>query len=118
MTTQGVSANISGTAGGRNYSLTCTDGTWNNQLVTTTGSAQLGFAQTGRVINCVQVSYTGGSAVWRIKNRVTQQTKAFGFCGKAAGGSGGAADRVEGGMIPPLQIVQDDVLEIYCAAVA
>ena len=108
---------VSGIQGGRSYAVTATDGTWNNQATTVTGSAQLGFAQTGRTINCVQVSYTAGSCVWRIRNRVTQQTKAFGM-GAKAGTAGGAADTIAGGSFPPIQIAQDDVLEIYSAAVA
>ena len=117
MSTQAGVAKCSGPAGGRSYALTATDGTWNNQLVTVTGSAQLGFAQQGRVINCVQVQYTAGSGVWRIKNRVTQQTKAFGFLGKVSAGGNDSND-VNGGKIPPIQIMQDDVLEVYVAAVA
>lgn len=117
MTTQAVVAKVSGMSGGRSYQVTATDGTWNNQLTTVTGAAQLGFAQTGRVINCVQVQYTAGSGVWRIKNRVTQQTKAFGFLGKA-NASGNDSNDVNGGAIPPIQIAQDDILEVYTAAVA
>lgn len=117
MTTQAVIAKVSGSSGGRSYSVTATDGTWNNQLATVTGGAQLGFAQTGRVVNCVQVQYTAGSGVWRIKNRVTQQTKAFGFCGKVSAGGNDSND-INGGRIPPVQIMQDDILEVYVAAVA
>jgi len=117
MTTQGVTAKVSGPSGGRSFSLTATDGTWNNQLVTDTGSAQLGFAMTGRVINCIQISYTAGSTAWRVKNRVTQQTLAFGF-GSKVGTTGGAADTIAGGSFPPIQIPQDAVLEVYTAAVA
>ena len=123
MTTQAVTATVSGLQGGRSFSVTATDSvpgtssTWNNQATTVTGSAQLGFALTGRVINCVQVSGAAGSIVWRIRNRVTQVTKAFGF-GAPNGTNGGSADTVQGGMIPPLQIAQDDVLEVLTAAVA
>jgi hypothetical protein len=117
LTTQAVVAKIGGSQGSRSYLVTATDGTWNNQLVTQTGGAQLGFAQTGRVINAVQVQYTAGSGVWRIKNRVTQQTKAFGFLGKANATSNDV-NTVEGGKIPPIQIMQDDILEVYVAAVA
>lgn len=123
MSTQAVTATVSGIQGGRSFNVTATDSvpgtssTWNNQATTVTGSAQLGFAMTGRVVNCVQVSGTAGSIVWRIRNRVTQVTKAFGF-GATNGGNGGSADTTQGGMIPPLQIAQDDVLEILTAAVA
>ena len=94
-----------------------TDSTWNNQATTVTGGAQLGFALTGRIINCVQASYTAGNCAWRIRNRVTQQTLAFGF-GAKSGSAGGAADTINGGAFPGVSIPQDAVLEIITEAVA
>ena len=123
MTTQAVTATVSGMLGGRSFDVTATDSapgtssTWNNSALTVTGDAQLGFALTGRIINCVQIEFAGGNCAWRIRNRVTQVTKAFGF-GAIVGAAGGSADTIPGGSIPPVQIAQDDILEILTAAVA
>ena len=110
MTTQAVVAKIGGSQGSRSYLVTATDGTWNNQLVTQTGGAQLGFAQTGRVINAVQVQYTAGSG--------GESCKGFWLAWVEANATSNDVNTVEGGKIPPIQIMQDDILEVYVAAVA
>lgn len=114
MTTQAVTASVWGNSGGRSYSVTATDGTFSNFALSDTGSAQLGFAQTNDLVNHVQVTYTAGSAAWRIRNSVSQVTKRVGFGFDV--GSGGPSPL--SGLMAPITLAQDDVLEIYTAAVA
>lgn len=114
MTSQACTASVWGTKGGRSFSVTATDGTFSNFALSDTGSAQLGFAMTNDLINHVQVTYTEGSCAWRIRNSVSQVTKRVGF-GFDVGAAGPSP---ESGSIAPITIAQDDVLEIYTAAVA
>lgn len=107
MTTQAITATVWGNGGGRSYSDTATDDTFNNQMTTVTGDAQLGFGQTGQLIDHVLVEYTAGGAAWRIINRVTQQVQRVGFA--FFPGSIPAM----AGAIPPYVVGQDDVLEVY-----
>ena len=111
MTTQAITGTVWGGEGGRSYAVTATDGTYNNQMSTVTGSAQLGFGQTGQLITHVLVEYTAGASCWRIKNRVTQQIQRVGFAYK--NGTIPAC----AGSISPYVIAQDDVLEIFSQAV-
>ena len=108
MTTQASTASCFSGNQGRSYSVTATDDSF-NRLVSDTGSAQLGFAQTGMLITHVQVTYAAGAAAWRIRNSVSQVTKRTGFAYKV--GSTGPA--VYSGEIPPMTVEQDDVLEIF-----
>lgn len=108
MTTQATNAVCFSGSGGRSYSLTSTDDSW-NRLVSDIGSAQFGFAQTNQLVTHVQVQYTAGAAAWRIRNSVSQVTKRVGFC--YAIGAGGAPPY--SGAIQPMTVEQDDVLEIY-----
>lgn len=93
--------------------MTATDGTFANFALSDTGSAQLGFAQTGLIVDHVQVTYAAGGAAWRIRNSVSQVTKRTGFAFKA----GATGPSPYSGQIPPITIEQDDVLEIYSVAV-
>lgn len=108
MTTQAATASCFSGSQGRSYSVTATDDQF-NRLVSDTGSAQLGFAQTGKLITHVQVTYVGGAAVWRIRNSVSQVTKRTGMAFKV----GATGPSVYSGAIPPFTVEQDDVLEIY-----
>jgi len=56
MTTQAITASAFSGAGGRSYSVTATDDTFSNRLLSDVGSAQLGFAQTGLLISSIQVT--------------------------------------------------------------
>jgi hypothetical protein len=113
MTTQAVTASVFSGSGGRDYSATATDGEW-TRLTSTIGSAQLGFAQTGALITHVQSTYAGGSQVFRIRNSVSQVTKIVGMGFKV--GTGGPAPYSGAGY--SIVLAQDDVLEVYTAAVA
>ena len=113
MTTQAVTASVCSGSGGRDYSATATDGEW-TRLTSTVGSAQLGFAQTGVLITHIQSTYAGGSQVFRVRNSVSQVTKIVGH-GFLVGANGPAP---YSGSISPIVLAQDDILEVYTAAVA
>ena len=108
MSTQASTATCFSGTQGRSYAVTATDDSF-NRLVSTTGSAQLGFAQTGKLITHVQVTYAAGAAAWRIRNSVSQVTKRTGFAFKV----GATGPAVYSGAIPPFTVEQDDVLEVY-----
>lgn len=114
MTTQAVTASVWSPTGGRSFSVTATDDTFANYALSDTGSAQLGFAMTNELATKVQVTYVAGSCAWRIRNSVSQVTKRVGF-GFDVGSAGPAP---YSGDIPAITLAQDDVLEIYTAAVA
>ncbi|HIO21298.1 MAG TPA: hypothetical protein EYN18_02735 [Nitrospirales bacterium] len=76
-------------------------------MTTETGSAQLGFGQTGQLITHILVEYTAGACAWRIKNRVTQQIMRVGFAYFPGTIPACAGD------VAPYVVSQDDVLEIY-----
>lgn len=111
MTTQATTASVFASKGGRSYSVTATDGQW-NRLVSDTGSAQLGFAQTNEIASMIQLTMAAGLGAWRVRNSVSQVTKRVGFAFEV-GGSGPAP---YSGAIPTFSIAQDDVLEIYTLA--
>jgi len=111
VSTQAFTASLSGPGnnGGRAFSGTVTDGAFTS-VNTTTGSAELGFAMKGKVVDTVTANYAAGSCAWAIKNRVTQTIDRCGF------GSLSAASPVQGYMIQPIQIVQDHIFQSYSLA--
>lgn len=109
MTTQAITASAFSGAGGRSYAVTATDDTFGNRLLSVTGNAQLGFAQTNQLIDHIQVTYTAGGCAWRIRNSVTQVTKRTGFGFKV----GATGSPPYSGTIPAFTAAQDDVLEVY-----
>ena len=108
-----VTASVFSGNGGRDYAVSANEDAW-TRLVSVTGGAQLGFAQTNEYISHVQVTYGAGSCVFRIRNSVSQVTKTVGM-GFLVGNSGPAP---YSGEIPPLVLAQDDILEVYVSAVA
>lgn len=114
MSTQATTATVYSPSGGRSFAVTATDGTFANYALSTTGDAQLGFAMTNELATKIQVTYAAGSCAWRIRNSVSQITKRVGF-GYLVGATGPPP---YSGDITPLTLAQDDVLEIYTAAVA
>ena len=74
MTTQASTATCFSGSQGRSYSVTATDDEF-NRLVSDTGNAQLGFAQTGQLVTHIQLTYAAGAAAWRVRNSVSQVTK-------------------------------------------
>jgi len=113
MTTQAITASAFSGTGGRSYSVTATDDSFSNRLLSDVGSAQLGFAQTGLLISSIQVTYTAGACAWRVRNSVTQVTKRTGF-GFLVGATGPPPNS---GGIAPFTAQQDDVLEVYSVVV-
>lgn len=111
MSTQAFTATVAGPGnnGGRAFSGTVTDGAF-TAVNTTTGSAELGFAMKGKLVNNIQANYAAGSCAWAIKNRVTQTIDRCGF------GSLSAASGVQGYPIQPIQIQQDHILQSYTLA--
>jgi hypothetical protein len=111
MTTQAFVASVAGSGnnGGRAFSGTATDGAF-TAINTTTGSAELGFAMKGKLVNNIQANYAAGGCAWAIKNRVTQTIDRCGF------GSLMAASGVQGYAIQPIQIQQDHILQSYTLA--
>ena len=111
---QAVSATAFSALGGRSYSVSSTDGSFSNRLVDDVGSAQIGFSQTGELVDRIQVQYAGGSCAWRLIDSVSQVTLRTGF-GYLAGATGPSP---YSGTIQPITISQNMVLEVYTAAVA
>ena len=114
MSTQAVTATAFSSTGGRSYSVTATDGTFANRVLSDIGSAQIGFAQTNELVDHIQVTYGGGSCAWRLRDSVSQTTLRTGF-GYLVGATGPPCDS---GSIPPITIGQNFVLEIYTGAKA
>jgi hypothetical protein len=113
MSAQAVTASIWSPSGGRSFAVNATDGTFANFALSTTGSAQLGFAMTNELATMIQVTYVAGGCAWRIRNSVSQVTKRVGF-GYKVGATGAAP---YDGNLQPIVFAQDDVCEIYTVAV-
>ena len=111
MTTQTINAGIWGKAGGREFSVVATDGIFTNALTTDSGSAQIGEAMKGQTIDHICVDYGAGSCVYKLVNRVSQQTQREGFAFVS-----GQADPAQSN-IAPYVVQLDDVLQIFCVAV-
>ena len=79
MSTNACTAVAFSAQGGRSYSVTATDGTFGNRFVDDVGSAQIGFAQTGELVDRILVTYTAGSCAWRLIDSVSQITLRTGF---------------------------------------
>ena len=111
MTTQAVALTLSGTGnqGGRLFSGTATDGAY-TAINSTTGTAELGFAMRGQTIDQVSGSYTAGSGVWVIRNRVTQQIDRAGMLSKTGSNSS------QGYPCQPITINQNHILQVYTLA--
>jgi hypothetical protein len=111
MTTQAVALALSGPGnqGGRLFSGTATDGAF-TAVNSTTGTAELGFAMRGQTISNVAGSYTAGSGIAVIRNRVTQQIDRFIFMHKTGTAS------PDGYPIQPIVINQNHILQVYTLA--
>jgi hypothetical protein len=113
VTTQASTATAFSGSGGRSFSVTATDGSFSNRLVTDVGSAQIGFGMTNEMVDRIQVTYAAGGAAWRLIDSVSQVTLRVGF-GFLAGSKGPAP---YSGKIAPIVIGQNQVLEVYTVAV-
>jgi hypothetical protein len=75
MSTQPVTAYVNGPSGGKVFSVTATDGTWDNVMVDTIGSNDLGQVLAGANLTNISVVYTAGNCIARIQDRNTLQVK-------------------------------------------
>nr|AIE98809.1 hypothetical protein [uncultured marine group II/III euryarchaeote KM3_100_D04] len=83
MSTQAILATVGGPSGSKVFSDTSTDGQFDsNNLLDTIGSADLGQVMGGSTIDHVCVTYTAGSAIWRIQSRNTLKVSRFGYASK------------------------------------
>ena len=112
MSTQAINAGVWGPQGGREFSATATDDVFTNNLTTDTGSANLGEAMKNQIITHILVDYAAGGAIFRVKNRVSQQTLIQGFAFLT-----GQADPSQAQLPKPYTVHLDDVLEVYCVGV-
>jgi hypothetical protein len=113
VTTQTTTAACFSAGGGRSFSVSATDGTFANRLVSDVGSAQIGFAMTNELVDRIQVTYAAGSCAWRLMDSVSQTTLRVGFgFNDGAFGAGPYS-----GNIAPITITQNMVLEVYPMAV-
>jgi len=111
MTSQAITATISGPSGGKEFSDGSTDDKWDaNNLLDTIGSADLGQVMPGATIDHVQVEYTAGACLWRIQDRNTLQVKRWGL-----GSVTGQGD-YDGAAIPTYVVSPADILTAYPTA--
>jgi hypothetical protein len=109
MSTTAVTASVFSGTQGRSYLVTATDDSW-NRLLTETGSAQLGFGQTGLLVTHIQTTYAAaGLCAYRVRNSVSQVTKRVGFAYLV----GATGPPPYSGGINPFTVEQDDVLEVF-----
>jgi hypothetical protein len=112
MTSQAITATVSGPSGGKEFSDGSTDDKWDaNNLLDTIGSADLGQVMPGATIDHVQVEYTAGCCLWRIQDRNTLQVKRWGL-----GSLEGQGD-FDGAAIPTHVVSPSDILTVYPTAV-
>ena len=111
MTTQAVALTLSGPGnqGGRLFSGTATDGAY-TAINSTTGTAELGFAMRGQTVSNIAGTYTAGSCVGVIRNRVTQQIDRAFMMAKTGTVS------PDGYPIVPIVINQNHILQVYSLA--
>ena len=111
MTTQAVALSLTGPGnqGGRLFSGTATDGAF-TAINSTTGTSELGFCLRGKTIDNVSGSYTAGSAVFLIRNRVTQVIERAGMMHKTGTAS------PDGYPIRPIVINQNHILQVFSLA--
>jgi hypothetical protein len=108
VTSQAITATVSGPTGGKAFADDAQDGKWDgNNLLDTVSSSDLGQVMPGQSINYVCVTYTGGAALWRIQSRSTLAIKRYGFCSHL-----GTVDFDEC-KVTPYTITSDDILTVY-----
>ena len=111
MTTQAISARITGTSFGKTFTGTATDGQWNYNMTDSLSGQQLGILMPNAMITNVSVAYTAGAAAWRIQDAQTLAVKRTGWCSKTA------FNDYEKSKIVPYRVMPNDQLVIYSVAV-
>jgi len=106
MTSQLSTSSIGNNSVSRLFTVTGTDGQYNNATDTVSSTA-LGLALPGVTINNVQSTYAAGLGVWRIISSQTNVIKRQGFMSQV-----GYSNPSEG-MIPAYQIQSDDLFQVY-----
>lgn len=111
MSTQAITAYVNTAKNGKIFSVTATDGSWDNVMVDSIGSNDLGQVMAGATINNVSVVYTAGNCIARIQDRNTLVVKRC-FTGSKAG-------TVDFGQtsIQPYTVQPNDILVCYPQAV-
>lgn len=111
MTTQAISARISGKEMGKVFTGTSTDGQWNYNMTDSLSGQQLGILMPGAMIDNVSVVYTAGAAAWRIQDAQTLAVKRVGWASKTG------FNDFEKSAIQPYRVGPNDQLVIYPMAV-
>jgi hypothetical protein len=112
MSTQNISATISGSWGGKVFTDSATDGRWDgNNMLDSIASAQIGQVMPGQSINSVAVVYTAGACLWRIQDQNTLAVKRYGYA--ALVGTGVQSQT----QIPAYTIAPADIFTVYPVAV-
>nr|AIF05195.1 hypothetical protein [uncultured marine group II/III euryarchaeote KM3_180_D08] len=73
MTTQNITAYAIGPAGSKIFTVTATDGSWDNPMTDSIGSNDLGQTMAGATLTNLSVVYTAGNCFARIQDRNTLQ---------------------------------------------
>ena len=109
MSAQAITASVFNGSQGRSYTANSTDDAW-SRITSETGSAQLGFAQTGMLVTHIQITHdTAGLCSYRVRNSVSQVTKRTGFAFLV----GATGPSPYSGAIQPFTVEQDDILEVF-----
>jgi hypothetical protein len=110
MSTNAVTCTIGGPSIQKNFTLTATDGQWNN-LTDSVSSSDLGIVMPNQAINKMSANYAAGAMLVRISSRTTLVQKRFGIGSKV-----GLTDP-SGVSIPGYTVTSDDLIEAYPVAV-
>ena len=111
MTTQAISARITGRDWGKIFTGTATDGQWNYNMTDSLSGQQLGILVPNAMITNVSVAYTAGAAAWRIQDAQTLAVKRQGWCALST------YNDYSKSAIVPYRVQPNDQLVIYSLAV-
>lgn len=109
MTTQTVQVYLSGPSGGRRFSVTATDGQF-NEVTSETGTLSLYKVLKGKRIEYAGGQFAAGLAAAQVRNTQTNKVKAVILCDVI----GEEIYR----KIDPFTVEENDVLEVYCDVAA
>jgi len=107
MSSQSVTAYVSYNGGSKIFTATATDDSWENPLLDSIGSADIGQVMAGTTINNVSVIYANGACLARVADRTTLAVKRT-FTGAKAGATDYASTACQ-----PYTIQPNDILVAY-----
>ena len=108
MTTQAMVGFIGNKTMSRSFSDTATDDKWDQNLMLSTNSSQnLGLEMAGVTVDWISCTYTAGTALWRLRDSVSNKIERWGFCSKV----GYVCDSEL--YIPPFTIKPTTLWEVY-----